>query len=370
MPRARVALTVDRRGLIADLGERRGCRAGAHHVGWCRCSPPRSVAPRVRLLVADVSNGSCQPVHGSDPASAARIGSAFKLYVLHALGSAVAAGKVGWEEPLTITAQLKSRLSGVLQYEPDGTQISVQDTAAKMISISDSTAADMLINLVGRSAVEAALTATGMANPALDRPFLTTREMSVLALEHWPGLAQRYLAANEAGRRALLASTVDRGPLPAVGTARALITRDLGSLDYFASASDLCRAYASLADPHPPTRSVADRPGALATMTPASISTRLSGRQSGTRADTSHGPGDLAYLATTRSGAELRRLRARREPVATHRRGHGTPGPARGGQGGVYPGRAPLRSRSNPRSADSEAAAWLGRICTARCCRW
>lgn len=129
----------------------------------------------------------------------------------------MAAGKVGWDQPLTITAQLKSRLSGVLQYEPDGTQISVRDTAAKMISISDSTAADMLINLVGRSAVEAAPTATGMAIPALDRPFLTTREMSVLALEHWPGLAKRYLAADEPGRRALLASTIDRPLCPPWG---------------------------------------------------------------------------------------------------------------------------------------------------------
>jgi beta-lactamase class A len=43
----------------------------------------------------------------------------------------------------------------VLQYEPEGTQISVLDAAAKMISISDNTAADMLIHLVGRSAVEA-----------------------------------------------------------------------------------------------------------------------------------------------------------------------------------------------------------------------
>ena len=68
----------------------------------------------------------------------------------------------------------------MLQYEPDGTQISVQDAAAKMISISDNTATDMLINLVGRSAVEAALTSAGMANPALDRPFLTTREAFIL----------------------------------------------------------------------------------------------------------------------------------------------------------------------------------------------
>jgi len=102
------------------------------------------------------------------------------LQSLDALGNAVASGKVHWNQLLTVTAPLKSLPSGELQDEPDGTQISVQDTAAKMISISDNTAANMLINLVGRPAVETALTTTGMADPALDRPFLTTRELFIL----------------------------------------------------------------------------------------------------------------------------------------------------------------------------------------------
>jgi hypothetical protein len=47
---------------------------------------------------------------------------------------------------------------------------------------------------------------------------------------------------------ALLASTVDRAPLPAVATAGAWIApRAVNSLEYFASAIDLCRVYASLA---------------------------------------------------------------------------------------------------------------------------
>jgi len=108
--------------------------------------------------------------------------------VLDALGNAVASGKVHWNQQLTITAQLKSLPSGELQTEPNGTKISVQDTAAKMISISDNTAASMLINLVGRPAVEAALTTAGMADPARDRPFLTTREL-LAALARRPGLS-------------------------------------------------------------------------------------------------------------------------------------------------------------------------------------
>ena len=246
--RAQVLLTVDSRGLVS----------------WLRISPAvigptlatwgevdavlRSVAPQVHLLVANVSNGSCRLVHGIDPASSAPLGSAVKLYVLDALGNAVAAGKVRWDQPLTVTAQFKGLPPGELQNEPDGTQISVLDSAAKMISLSDNTAADMLTGLVGRSAVEDALAATGMTSPALDRPFLTTREIYVLKLDHWPTLAQRYITADEPSRRALLASTVDRAPLPAVEDAGTWTTpRAVDSLEYFASASDVCRVYASLA---------------------------------------------------------------------------------------------------------------------------
>jgi hypothetical protein len=245
---AQVWLAVDSRGLISEL-RISPATTGPTSATWADVDAAlRTVAPQVRLLVADVSNGSCRPVHTIDPGTAAPIGAAFKLYVLAALGHAVASGTVHWNQPLTVTAQLKSLPAGELQTEPDGTQVSVLNTAAAMMSLSDNTATDMLIKLVGRSAVEDALTTTGMANPALDRPLLTTREIFVLKLRQWPALAERYISANEPSRRTLLASTVDRAPLPAVAEAGSWIApRDINSLEYFASASDICRAYASLA---------------------------------------------------------------------------------------------------------------------------
>ena len=203
--RLQMTLTVDARGLISSLGF--GPVIPPAPTTWAGVDAAlRSAAPQVRLLAAKVTNGSCQPVHSIDPSTPAPLGSAFKLYVLDALATAIAAGKVSWTQPLTVTAQLKSLPSGQLQNDPDGTKVSVQDAAAKMISMSDNTAADMLINLVGRPAVEAALTTAGMADPARDQPFLTTREMFTLKLDHWPALADRYIAASPAGRRALLAT--------------------------------------------------------------------------------------------------------------------------------------------------------------------
>jgi beta-lactamase class A len=303
VPRVQVALTVDSRGLISGLRIGPVTHVPTPPTTWAGVDAAlRSVAPQVRLLVANVTSGSCQPVHSIAPSTAAPLGSAFKLYVLDALGTAVASGKVHWNQPLTITAQLKSLPSGELQTEPDGTRVSVRDAAAKMISISDNTAANMLISLVSRPAAEAALTATGMADPALDRPFLTTRELFILKLDDWPALAKRYLAANEAGRRALLATTIDRAPLPSMAAAKAWTTpRDINSLEWFASADDLCRVYTSLA-------ALARRPGLSPIGNVLSINNgglQLPAAQWKTtwfKGGSEPGVLTLAYLATTRTG--------------------------------------------------------------------
>ena len=297
-----VWLTVDSQGLISEL-RISPATTGPTPATWADVDAAlRSVAPQVRLLVADVSNGSCRTVHSIDPGTAAPIGAAFKLYVLAALGHAVASGTVRWNQPLTVTAQLKSLPAGELQNEPDGTQVSVLDAAAAMTSLSDNTATDMLINLVGRSAVEDALTTTGMANPALDRPLMTTREIFVLKLRQWPALAERYISANEPSRRTLLASTVDRAPLPAVAAAGSWIApRDINSLEYFASASDICRAYASLA-------ALAGRPGLSPIGQVLSLnddSLALDPAQWKTtwfKGGSEPGVLTMAYLATTRTG--------------------------------------------------------------------
>ena len=300
--RAQVLLAVDRRGLVSLL-RISPASTGPVPASWAGVDAIlRSVAPQVHLLVADVSDGSCQPLHSINATTPAPLGSAVKLYVLDAVGDAVAAGKVRWDQPLTVTTQFKSLPPGELQTEPDGTRVSVLDSAAMMISLSDNTAADMLTDAVGRSAVEAALTATGMTSPALDRPFLTTREIFVLKLDQWPALAQRYVTAREPSRRALLASTVDRAPLPALEeTGGWIAPRDIDRLEYFASASDLCRAYTSLA-------ALARQPG----LTP--IGRVLSLNDDGLQLDPAQwqttwfkggsepGVMTLAFLATTRSG--------------------------------------------------------------------
>ena len=246
-----ILLDVDARGLISALQLTAGPSQPAIPVPTTWAAVDKQVqqaAPQTRLLVARITGGACQTVNAVDATTPAPLGSAFKLYVLDALARAIAAGTVSWDQRLTITGQLKSLPSGELGTEPDGTQVTVRQAAEDMISSSDNTAADMLINLVGRTAVQAAAAGTGMANPALDTPFLTTRDLFVLKLDDWPSLASRYLALGTAGRQALLTGTVDRAPLPAPAAATAWTTpRDIDSIEWFASPADICKAYASLA---------------------------------------------------------------------------------------------------------------------------
>jgi hypothetical protein len=247
----RVTLVVDGQGLIAGLTFV-NVVVGTGPTTWAGVDAAvRSAAPDAHLLVSRLSGrrGSCQPVHAISPATPAPLGSAFKLYVLDALAADIAAGKVNWGQMITITNQVKSLPSGVLQNEPAGTKLSVLDVAAQMISISDNTAADMLIGLVGRAAVEAAIRNAGMADPSLDTPFLTTREMFVLKLHDWPLLANSYLALRTSGERdAFIAKYVDTVPRSSLLAPAALwgTPRDVNSIEWFASAQDMCRAYASL----------------------------------------------------------------------------------------------------------------------------
>jgi beta-lactamase class A len=250
----KVSMAVDSAGLISGLFlQPAGTPAALPPVPTTWAGVDRqvsSVAPEVRMLVAAVNGNACRPIQAIGAGTPAPLGSAFKLYVLDALARAVASGKVSWNQQLTVTSQLKSLPSGELQNDPDGTRVSVRQAADDMISVSDNTAATMLMALVGRTAVEQAAAASGMADPGLNMPFLTTRELFVLKLLNWPRLADSYVARSAAGRLAMLTGTIDRVPysaLTAANSAAWTAPRDINSLEWFASPTDICHVYASLA---------------------------------------------------------------------------------------------------------------------------
>jgi beta-lactamase class A len=97
--------------------------------------------------------------------------------VLGALADAVQTGQMTWQEARPISSTWKSLPSGVMHTCPDGQNVSLLEYATKMISISDNTATDHLIGILGREAIEAVLPQMGNDFVSDNRPFLTTGEM-------------------------------------------------------------------------------------------------------------------------------------------------------------------------------------------------
>ncbi|MCX5568755.1 serine hydrolase [Kaistia nematophila] len=157
------------------------------------------------------------------------IGSAAKLAVLVALRDAVAAGRLAWDQVVPLAPSWRSLPSGQLQDWPDGTPLTIATLANLMISVSDNTATDALIRLVGRGAVEAVAPA--------NTPFLTTRELFTLKTNENAPLRTAWIEGDAGARRALLAEIADR-PLPKITDLSAAATH---AVEWFLSAREVCR---------------------------------------------------------------------------------------------------------------------------------
>lgn len=196
----------------------------------------------LRMLGAEVVDGRCVPVTEVAANEPMPLGSIFKLFVLGTLSDAIAAGDVSWDDEVVIRDELKSLPSGILQDEPDGTVKSVREVAELMISISDNTATDLLIDLLGRERIEEHLDDMGLTQPELNIPFLTTRELFALKVGPSAGLGTQYVDADEAGRRAILEqiSDITAADLPVADLDEPLAP---DRLEWFASSADLCTAF-------------------------------------------------------------------------------------------------------------------------------
>lgn len=141
------------------------------------------------------------------------IGSSFKLFLLAALAEDIVKGKRQWQEVVHLRSDCISLPSGMLQDWPIESPLTLHSLATIMLTRSDNTAADHLLQTLGRERVEAGLAEWGMAAAALNKPFLATNELFKLKLILPPETLQAYAAADEAGKRKLLADLVAKTPL-------------------------------------------------------------------------------------------------------------------------------------------------------------
>jgi len=171
------------------------------------------------------------------------LGSAAKLYVLAALAEDVKAGKRKWSDVVPLTE--RSYPSGQLQDWPKGAPMTLHTLASLMISISDNTATDQLIKVLGRARILRLMKDSGHTDPAANDPFLTTRELFVLktwgreALDQWR-------AGPSAENVPLVALLGSANPtLDEVNAAFAHGPKAL-DIEWFAAPADLARLFAHM----------------------------------------------------------------------------------------------------------------------------
>lgn len=201
----------------------------------------------LRALTAEIVDGSCVGIAGHDEDEPAPIGSIFKLYVLAALGDAVEDGEVSWSDEIVIRDELKSVPSGILQTREAGEVVTVHEAARLMITISDNTATDHLMDLLGRGTVETTMAAYGHTSPDLNVPFMDTREFTALKVGPASGLRIQWIEGDEEARRSILQqiSGITTGDLPVQDWTSPI---DPHTVEWFASPWDLCRLAAGLLD--------------------------------------------------------------------------------------------------------------------------
>jgi len=206
-----------------------------------------STGPIMALHAEEIDEiGEIASIEETNPHTVLAISSLFKLYVLGALATQIEQGDLSWDQELTVTEALKSLPSGVTQTEPVGTTLTIEELSRRMISISDNTATDILIDAVSRAACEEALVTQGNSVPDRNTPFMTTREMFILKLGGDPDILQRYAVKDEAGRREILAE-IAAAPLPDLAAVSIPTTPvEIEHVEWFATVPDISTALAWL----------------------------------------------------------------------------------------------------------------------------
>ena len=158
--------------------------------------------------------------------------------MLAELMRALARGERRWTEVTRLSEGAVSLPSGVLHRVPIGAPVTLHTLAALMVALSDNTAADQLLRVLGRDRIEAVMEVTGHARPASNTPFLSTRELFVLKAVLTESQAREYGRSPTQVRRRIVRATakVDLASVTALQPTRPKATQ---TIDWFASASDL-----------------------------------------------------------------------------------------------------------------------------------
>lgn len=194
-----------------------------------------AIPGRHAFLFTELTDKGPVPLYASGEKDRYAIGSSFKLYILGALVDEVNQGKRRCEDVMPLYAQLVGPPSSEMASWPLGSPATIHTYALKMISVSDNTATDHLLSLVGREHVEQQMKTMGHANPAWNMPMLFTREMTMIRDKKAKDRLVRWTALDEAGRRKLLDEDIAK-------------LHDYDALDFDTASYDLCEWFATPLD--------------------------------------------------------------------------------------------------------------------------
>jgi len=180
------------------------------------------------LSVSVIKNNQKKVISYNDQKTMA-VGSSFKLHVLKKLYEKIEENNKNWSDIVELETENRSLPSGILQDWPAGTPLTLRTLSNLMISQSDNTATDNLIDYLGRTELEADLTERNI-------PFLKTREFFMLKFSDDVQLRKNYLNSDLEGKRDILAEiSGQKFNKIEVGTKPILIDR----LEWFFSTEEL-----------------------------------------------------------------------------------------------------------------------------------
>ena len=208
------------------------------------------------FLVAELDGAAIRPLAAANTDRQFAVGSTFKLYILDELAAQVAAGKRRWSDVVPLS-HLSFSSMGTANW-PKDTPVTLQSLANWMISVSDNSATDTLIHLLGRDAIEARMRAAGHSDASRNIPFLTTVEAFALKGNNFDSERAAFIAGDDAAQRKLIDANQSRLTLANVdGVSFAGGPRFIDSLEWFASPNDVARLMIDLRSRNSPTATTA-----------------------------------------------------------------------------------------------------------------
>ncbi len=202
----------------------------------------RSLPGQSTLYVANIGD-QIDPLIALNGSEQFAIGSTFKLWLLAEAARQVKAGKRRWSDVIPLGAP--SFPSGIAQDWPKAAPLTLHTLATLVISISDNTATDTLMDALGRSAIDQFVLDAGHASPGTTLPLLKTVEAFWLKTASAAAGRAIWINGTLKDRRALINgmnARIERIDRTTFGDKPAFIKE----VEWFASGEDLARLFAAI----------------------------------------------------------------------------------------------------------------------------